>query len=285
MRLANLAGRAALVTGDGSASVDLETASDGKFSSSVQEAIERFGEVRSFAESCSFDQAQEVDRSQLGPPSACPRQVFGVALNYRQHAQETGSVQPSQPLVFTKFASCIAGPDALVGHPGGSVDWEAELVVVIGRLARSVGVPEAWDFVAGVTVGQDISERELQHAGSPPQFSLGKSYPNFGPTGPWLVTKDDLSDPDDLEIGCFLNGEQVQKARTSEMIFSVAELVSRLSQIVSLFPGDLIFTGTPAGVGSGRSPQRFLSVTDQLVTYIQDIGEIRNAVVSAAGVA
>lgn len=282
MRLANLGGRAALVSGDGPAAIDLETASNGKFSSSPQNAIERFDEVRSFAEGCSWASAAPLDRRQLAAPSPSPRQIFAIGLNYREHATETGSVLPSQPLVFTKFASCLAPPDAEVEHSGGSMDWEAELVVVMGRVAREVAVSEAWSAVAGVTVGQDISERELQHAGHPPQFSLGKSHPNFGPTGPWLVSRDELSDPDDLEIGCLLNGEQVQKSRTSEMIFPVAELVAHLSRVVTLLPGDLIFTGTPAGVGSGRSPQRFLAVDDKLTTYVQDIGEIHNVVVAGS---
>ncbi len=188
---------------------------------------------------------------------------------------------PTSPLVFTKFASSLGGPDVDVEHPGGSLDWEVELVV-IGRRAHRIAAADAWSHVAGVTVGQDISERELQHAGTPAQFSLGKSYPNFGPIGPWLVTPDEFDDPDDLELGCLLNGQQVQKARTSDMVFSVPELMSRLSMVTPLLPGDIIFTGTPSGVGMGATPSRFLAVSDTLLSYVQGIGEIRNTIVTRA---
>jgi len=146
--------------------------------------------------------------------------------------------------------------------PPGQVDWEVELVAVIGRHGHRVSREQAWDYVAGLSVGQDISERVLQLSGAPAQFSLGKSYPGFAPIGPVVVTPDELLDKDDLELGCSINGEQVQKGRTSEMVFSVPELVSRLSAVTPLLPGDVIFTGTPAGVGLGRSPQRFLAAGD-----------------------
>jgi 2,4-didehydro-3-deoxy-L-rhamnonate hydrolase len=151
-----------------------------------------------------------------------------------------------------------------------------ELVVVIGQEARSVPAVRAWDYVAGLSVGQDISERILQLAATPPQFSLGKSYPGFGPVGPWLITIDELPDPDDLELGCAINGEQMQHGRTGHLIFGVSDLIEHLSAATPLLPGDLIFTGTPSGVGLGREPQRWLVPGDVLTSYISGIGEMRH---------
>ena len=149
--------------------------------------------------------------------------------------------------MFTKWASCLTGPVTTVELPkGGHTDWEVELVVVMGRFAYRVAQEQAWDHVAGVTVGQDLSERITQFREPSPQFSLGKSLPGFGPTGPWLVTPDELEDRDDLELGCAINGEQMQKGRTGDFVFSVPALISKLSQKIPLLPGDILFTGTPA---------------------------------------
>jgi 2-keto-4-pentenoate hydratase/2-oxohepta-3-ene-1,7-dioic acid hydratase in catechol pathway len=185
--------------------------------------------------------------------------------------------------VFTKFASCINGPSGEITlPPGGHTDWEVELAVIIGPAAHRVAAASAWEHVAGLSVGQDVSERILQMATKPPQFSLGKSYPGFGPVGPWLVTPDEFSNPDDLELGCSVNGEQMQKARTRDLIVAVPELIEQLSQVTPLLPGDIIFTGTPSGVGMGRSPQRWLAPGDVLTTYIEGIGEMRHTFVAAS---
>jgi 2-keto-4-pentenoate hydratase/2-oxohepta-3-ene-1,7-dioic acid hydratase in catechol pathway len=181
--------------------------------------------------------------------------------------------------VFTKFVTSIAGPFCDVALPPGNVDWEVELVAVIGRHAAHVSEDAAWSHVAGLTVGQDISERALQMVGSVPQFSLAKSFPGFTPMGPWLVTVDEFDDPDDLELSCAIDGEQMQKGRTSELIFSVPALIAELSAVLPLLPGDVIFTGTPAGVGLGRSPQRFLRAGELLTSSIQGIGEMRQRLV------
>ncbi len=157
-------------------------------------------------------------------------------------------------------------------------------MAVIGSHAHRVGEDEAWDHVAGLTVGQDISERILQAAGPSPQFSLAKSLPGFGPMGPWLVTPDEFSDRDDLELGCSINGEQMQKGRTRDLIFSVPALVSKLSHKLPLLPGDVLFTGTPAGVGLGRDPQRWLTPGDELVSYVSGIGELRQRFVAASAI-
>jgi 2-keto-4-pentenoate hydratase/2-oxohepta-3-ene-1,7-dioic acid hydratase in catechol pathway len=182
--------------------------------------------------------------------------------------------------VFTKFRSCLAGPSATIELPSDKVDWEVELVAVIGRPADRVPEEKAWSCVAGVMVGQDLSERTVQLAGPVPQFSLGKSFPGFGPIGPWLVTPDELADRDDLRLRCSVDGRVLQDGRTRDMIFSVPELVARISAVCLMMPGDLIFTGTPSGVGMGRQPPEFLRPGTTLVSTIDGLGELRNALVA-----
>jgi 2-keto-4-pentenoate hydratase/2-oxohepta-3-ene-1,7-dioic acid hydratase in catechol pathway len=205
-----------------------------------------------------------------------PRQVFAIGLNYRDHAAESGLPAPDVPVVFTKYPTSITGPSAAVALPSDFVDWEAELVAVIGARAEHVKAADAWSHVAGLTVGQDLSERKVQLAGPAPQFSLGKSYPGFGPIGPAIVTLDEIADVDNLEISCLLDDEVLQKGRTSDLIFSIPELVEHISAICPMLPGDLIFTGTPAGVGGARTPNRFLTPGSALITAIEGIGELRN---------
>ena len=278
MRVGNLAGRLVIITGAGA--IDVATASDGRFDADPQAVYDRWPEFVGWAASAD-GAAQSYDRDQLGGPAPAPRQSFGIGLNYRDHVAESGLGVPDQPSVFTKFPSCITGPYGdVVLPPGGHTDWEVELVVVIGVAARHVAESDAWSHVAGLTVGQDISERISQLAGAPAQFSLGKSFPGFGPTGPWLVTIDEFANPDDLELGCSVNGDQMQKARTSYLIISVPQLIAKLSAVVTLLPGDIIFTGTPAGVGMGRDPQRWLAPGDEVVSYVEGIGELRQRFVA-----
>ena len=278
MRVGNLAGRLVIITGAGA--IDVATASDGRFDADPQAVYDRWPEFVGWAASAD-GAAQSYDRDQLGGPAPAPRQSFGIGLNYRDHVAESGLGVPDQPSVFTKFPSCITGPYSdVVLPPGGHTDWEVELVVVIGVGARHVAESDAWSHVAGLTVGQDISERISQLAGAPAQFSLGKSFPGFGPTGPWLVTIDEFANPDDLELGCSVNGDQMQKARTSYLIISVPQLIAKLSAVVTLLPGDIIFTGTPAGVGMGREPQRWLGPGDEVVSYAEGIGELRQRFVA-----
>nr|WP_241732460.1 fumarylacetoacetate hydrolase family protein [Galbitalea soli] len=213
-----------------------------------------------------------LDPERLGAPVPRPRQVFAIGVNYTEHAAEAGYPSDSVPVTFTKFPSCIVGPDHVVELPSESVDWEIELVVAIARTAHRVSAADAWSHVAGVTIGQDLSERVIQMVGTKPQFSLGKSFPGFGPTGPWLVTPDELPDRDDLELRCELDGERVQTGRTSQMIYTVPQLIERLSAVVPLLPGDLIFTGTPSGIGNARTPKRFLQPEERLTSAIDGIG-------------
>ena len=271
MRLANVAGRAALVVEDGI--VDVAAASHGALPSDPQLLYERWDDVRALAERVTTA-AAPLDLHALQAPVTSPRQVFAIGMNYAAHAAEAGVETPTFPPTFTKFPTCLTGPDATVELPSGFVDWEVELVVVIGRLAYEVTVGQGWSHVAGLTVGQDLSERIVQTRPPAPQFSLGKSFPGFGPIGPWVVTPDELENPDDLALGCTVNGEEVQKSRTADLIFGVDALVHHLSSITPLLPGDLIFTGTPSGVGATRTPPHFLAPGDELVSTIEGIGTI-----------
>lgn len=275
MRIANLAGRLALVV-DGLA-VDVEQASGGLFTADPQAVYERWEEFRVWAAQTPLPDGNVFDLARLDAPAPAPRQLVAAGLNYRDHAAEAGFALPdSMPPVFTKFVSSISGPvTEVVLPPDGHTDWEIELVVVIGTRAHHVTADAAWNHVAGLTAGQDISERITQLEGPSPQFSLGKSFPGFAPTGPWLVTPDEFADPGDLELRCTVNGEEVQKSRTSDMIFPVPDLIARLSSVMPLLPGDVIFTGTPAGVGLAQNPQRWLAPDDELVSTIEGIGELR----------
>ncbi|MFI6582701.1 fumarylacetoacetate hydrolase family protein [Embleya sp. NPDC050493] len=264
--------------------MDVATLGDGRFGPDPQAVYRRWDEFRAFVAAADLDSAEGVplDEDRLGPPVPQPRQVFAVGLNHRDHADESCSEVPAEPVVFTKFPACLTGPRAtVVLPPGGHVDWEVEPVAVIGREAYQMAVEEAWSRVAGLTLGQDISERITQMAATPAQFALGKSFPGFGPIGPWVVTPSEFDDPDDLTLDCRLNGEEVQKGRTRDMIFTVPELIHRLSRVTPLLPGDLVFTGTPAGVGMGRSPQRWLADGAALVGSVTGIGELRQRFVAA----
>jgi 2,4-didehydro-3-deoxy-L-rhamnonate hydrolase len=223
-----------------------------------------------------------VDAAHLGAPTPAPRQVFAVGLNYAEHAEESKMARPDTPPVFTKFRTSITGPNATVTLPSNTVDWEVELVVAIGRGGVRIAESDAWTHVAGLMVGQDLSERVVQLAGPAPQFSLGKSYPGFAPLGPALVTADEFNDPEDLELGCALDGEVLQQGHTSQMIFGVAELIARISAVCPLLPGDVIFTGTPSGVGGARIPPRYLPPGSTLTSFVAGVGELRNHFVAAA---
>jgi 2,4-diketo-3-deoxy-L-fuconate hydrolase len=271
MRIGNLAGRAVIVTDDGA--IDIHASSDGRFGPDPQSIFDAWDDVVAWATTCTAPGAP-YDADDLQAPSPMPRQSFGIGLNYRKHADESGVPYPEFPPTFTKFPSCITGPNATVALPSGNVDWEVELVVVIGRRAEHVNAADAWSYVAGLTVGQDLSERVVQTRPPVPQFSLGKSFPGFGPTGPWIVTVDSVPDPDDLALSCTLAGETMQDSRTGDLIFPVPELIEKLSAITPLLPGDVIFTGTPSGVGMARTPPRFLQPGEVLVSTIEAIGSI-----------
>ena len=276
MRVANADGRAVLVVDDGI--VDIATASGGALPTDPQLLYERWDDVRALADRVQGPE-EPFELSALQAPVPRPRQVFAIGMNYAAHAAEAGVEAPEFPPTFTKFPTCLTGPDATVALPSAFVDWEVELVAVIGSAAHEVEVGKGWSHVAGLTVGQDLSERIVQTRPPAPQFSLGKSFPGFGPTGPWVITPDELDDPDDLALGCTVNGEEVQKSRTSDLIFGVDALIHLLSSITPLLPGDLIFTGTPSGVGGTRTQPRFLAPGDELVSTIEGIGTIHTHLV------
>jgi 2-keto-4-pentenoate hydratase/2-oxohepta-3-ene-1,7-dioic acid hydratase in catechol pathway len=238
------------------------------------DAFDRWDEVLDVAAAVAGAETTTVAATDLGPPAPRPRQVFAIGLNYAAHAAESGQPVPEHPTTFTKFPTCITGPHAEVALPSSSVDYEIELVVVIGRRAERAPAATAWGLVAGLMVGQDLSERVVQMRPPAPQFSLGKSFPGFGPTGPWLVTPDEFDDPDDLALTCRLNAEVVQSSRTSDLIFSVPEIIERVSAITPMLPGDLVFTGTPSGVGMGRTPPRYLAPGDVVESTIEGVGTI-----------
>ena len=281
MRIATVRQRLCLIQAGGA--IDVQAASDGRFGPDAAAIYPRWAEFTEWAASAALPGPQPYANEDLGSPSPSPRQVFGIGLNYSDHVAESGFDKPDTlPPVFTKFPSCITGPYCDITLPdGGHTDWEVELAVIIGTTAHEVPAATAWEYVAGLSVGQDVSERILQMATKPPQFSMGKSYPRFGPVGPWLVTTDEFDNPDDLELGCRVNGEQMQKARTSQLIFGVPELIEQLSRVTPLLPGDVIFTGTPSGVGLGRTPQRWLQPGEVLTSYIEGIGEMRHTFVAA----
>lgn len=272
MNIANCNGRASIVLGDEIA--DVEHASGGRFGSDPMGIFDDWPGFMEFASTLTAGTGPLVE-ADLRNPVPRPRQVFAIGLNYRSHAAESGMAIPEVPATFTKFPAALAGPFDDVEIVGGSVDWEVELVAVIGAVADRVAEPDAWSHIAGLAVGQDISDRHLQFAAGA-QFSLGKSRRGYGPIGPWIVTVDAFTDPDDLALGCSVDGEQVQDARTTDLVFSVPRLVAELSGVLPLLPGDVIFTGTPAGVGVARQPARFLQPGQVLESWIEGIGTIRN---------
>lgn len=276
MKIVNMHDRLGVVLGD--RVVDVANASGARFGPDVQDVYEQWESFRDWAAHLpETEDSSPLEEAALGAPAPRPRQVFAIGLNYLDHATESAMEVPTDGMVvFTKFPSSIVGAAADIEVPPGSVDFEAELVVIIGKRAHRISVNDAWDHVAGLTVGQDISERELQLRPPSPQFNLGKSFPGFAPMGPQLVTPDEFDNPDDLEIGCTLNGVEMQRSQTKLMIFPVAEIIARLSATLPLLPGDVIFTGTPAGIGWAREPKVLLKPGDELVTTIEKIGSIRN---------
>lgn len=214
----------------------------------------------------------------LAPVVVAPRKIVCVGLNYRTHILELDRGVPEAPTLFSKFALALTGPydDLVLPAVSDQVDWEAELGVVIGTPARDVTPEQALDHVAGYTVVNDVSMRDWQWRTT--QWLAGKTFEATTPVGPVLVTPDEVDHARDLAIDCWVDDEQVQSARTSDLLFSVAELIADLSRIMTLEPGDLLATGTPGGVGAGHDPQRWLRPGETLRTTIEGIGELRNAI-------
>ncbi|MCB1454049.1 MAG: fumarylacetoacetate hydrolase family protein [Rhizobiaceae bacterium] len=217
----------------------------------------------------------------IGAPVSRVGHFIAIGLNYADHAAETGAAIPKEPIVFSKAPSCLSGPNDNVVLPRGSVktDWEVELAVVIGKRGEYIEQSEALDYVLAYALCNDVSEREYQ-AERGGQWIKGKSAPTFGPLGPWMVTPDEISDPQALEMFLDVNGEKAQRGNTATMIFPVAELISYLSRFMRLEPGDVITTGTPPGVGLGRKPPLFLKAGDTMRLGIDGLGEQSQTVVA-----
>ncbi|HZP40244.1 MAG TPA: fumarylacetoacetate hydrolase family protein [Candidatus Binatia bacterium] len=280
VRLANRNGRAVVLVDGGT--VDVERASGGRLPADPSAALRAWDALAEWARGRRAGDADAaLDERALGPPVPRPAKVFAIGLNYREHAREAHLELPKQPMVFTKFPSCLVGPRADVVLSSAYCDWEVELVVVVGRGGRRIPEARALEHVAGYMVGQDVSDRRLQFSDQPAQFSLGKSIDTFGPTGPAVVSLDAVRDPNDLALSCDVGRERMQDARTSDMIFPVPALVAYLSAHCTLEPGDLVFTGTPAGVGSTRTPRRYLCAGEVVTSTIEGLGTMVNRCVEA----
>ena len=272
-------GRAVLVTDSLASYVDIEKVSGKKLPSEPMACLERWSEVCSLAGSLESAEASELttlDLNKLDCPVPRPRQIFAIGINYKAHAAEMNNPLPKEPLVFTKFQSSLNSPNGELTLVGEKCDFEAELVAVIATGGRNISASKAWDHVAGLCVGQDVSDRALQYTNTPPQFSLGKSRAGFTPIGPWITDAATLATRANLELTCRVSGEIMQHTQTDDMIFEIPEIISYLSSICELFSGDVIYTGTPSGVGAGRTPQRFLRSGDVIETTIQDLGTLTN---------
>ena len=278
MRIANVEGRGSLII-DGRV-VDVESATSGRISSAPMELIDLRNHPL-MAELASVDGCDDISESRLGPPVPNPGKVIAIALNYRSHAEEANKPIPTEPHVMVKFSTCITGPyDDVLMHDLEMVDYEVELVLAIGRHGTRIPSTSAWDHISGLTVGNDVSDRNEQFRPPIKQFSMAKSYDRFGPIGPVLVTPDDLPDRDDLEISLKVDGEPRQHARTSDFIFPVPFLIEWLSRYVTLEVGDLIFTGTTGGVGDSMDPPTYLRNGQIVEASIEGIGKIRNRFVT-----
>lgn len=285
MHIGTVNNRAFLIrtTGDQVGGLDIEETSRGRFSSQTAGLLSDWAALQEWASSVDFKDAgvRTLEAHELQAPIASPRQVFAIGMNYKDHAAEVNLELPTTPAVFTKYASSLTGALDTVELPSDSVDWEVELVAVIGTGGRDIPESSALEHVAGYMVGQDLSDRALQFAGGgAPQFSVAKSYKGFAPTGPWITSSDEIADPGNLSMTCSRSDQILQHGSTSNLVFDLPYLIHHLSSIVELYPGDLIFTGTPDGVGYGRSPQQYLVPGDELISSIQGLGEIRQRFVS-----
>lgn len=273
-RLANVDDRAVLVDGD--AYHDLEACSGGALGPDLMAAVAAHRQLHDLAAGLGGRAPDgRLAEVELGAPVPRPTNVFAIGLNYRSHAAESGFTdEPAAPVVFTKFPTCVCAPGTDVVLEADSVDYEVELVVAIGTPGKDIAAADAWSHVAGVTIGQDISDRALQFAAKPPHFDLAKSRDTYGPIGPVLVSPDAFDDPDDITLTCEVNGERRQHASTKDMFFGVPALVAYLSSILTLRAGDLIFTGTPDGVGMAR--RELLRAGDVITSTVEGVGSFTN---------
>jgi 2-keto-4-pentenoate hydratase/2-oxohepta-3-ene-1,7-dioic acid hydratase in catechol pathway len=258
-------------------------AHDPRLPGSVKLALEQgAAALQSFGPSIEAGPGVPLSEVKLLPPVLDPQKIICVGLNYADHAAETGATAGDEPVIFCKFPTTLRAPEASIELPPESnqVDYEAELVVVIGRKARRVTRDQAWEHIAGYACGHDVSARDWQKNKPGKQWLLGKSFDTFAPLGPWLATGDEVTNPGALKIELRLNGQVMQSSSTSQLIFPIDFLVSYLSHACTLLPGDLIYTGTPAGVGVARTPPVFLKPGDVAEVTIEGLGTLRNPVVA-----
>jgi len=263
--------------------VDLR-AVEGSLPDSIHEILKQPDGLRQAEAAMKTGQEKQAFISgDLQAPIAAPQKVLCIGLNYREHARETNAEIPSEPVCFGKYANTIGGPGSDIVLPTVSqeVDYEAELVVIIGKPAKNVSEEKALDYVAGYTVGNDVSARDWQKGRPGGQWMLGKTPDTFAPIGPYLVTSDEVGDPGQLAISLTLNGKTMQESSTSDLIFGIERIIAHLTQLMTLQPGDLIFTGTPSGVGVARDPQVFLKPGDQVSVTIEKLGTLSNPVVGS----
>lgn len=272
-RLANVDNRAVLVEGDHY--YDVEALSGGSVSSDPMVALGAGPELAALSAGLgAASPTGALADVTLSAPVPRPRSSIAIGLNYQKHAEEADMEVPENPMVFTKFPSCIVGPTDAVELRGDMVDYEGELVAVIGTAGKDIAEADAYDHIAGFTIGQDISDRPAQFMATPPHFDLGKSFDTYGPLGPWVVSCDEFADPNDIGLRTIIDGEVLQDDRTSNLIFNVPYLVSFLSHIMSLEVGDLIWTGTPDGIGFTQG--KLLRDGQVITTEIDGIGSIVN---------
>ena len=272
-KLANVNGKSSLIFGE--SYYDINTISQGKISSEPSEVLDSLNDLHELSSKIdNYEATGLIESSLLGAPITNSRNCFAVGLNYKAHAEESGMEIPPFPMVFTKHTSCIVGPFEDIQMRSDIVDYEAELVVVIGKKGKNITIDNAWEHVAGLTVGQDISDRAVQFHATPPQFNLGKSFDTFGPIGPFLVSPDLVTNKDSVQIECYVNDELRQESSTDDLIFTVPDIISYISEFLTLTPGDLIFTGTPSGVGATQG--KLLKHGDIVTTSIKEIGTIKN---------
>ena len=272
-KLANIKGRAALLNEE--SFYDLEKISEGNLSHDTTNALFHLEELDELNNKLNdLEETGKISEADFDAPVSFPKNCYAIGLNYRNHAEEANMTIPEVPMVFTKHTSCLVGATADVEMRSNYVDYEAELVVVIGLSGKDISKDQAWNHVAGLCVGQDISDRPAQFASTPPMFNLGKSFDTFGPMGPALVSPDSLPNKESLVIECKVNDETRQNANTDDLIFDVPTIISYLSEIVTLNTGDVIFTGTPGGVGVSQG--KFLKDGDIITTSIKGLGSLIN---------
>jgi 2,4-didehydro-3-deoxy-L-rhamnonate hydrolase len=286
MRFANLHGRGVLVTVDATGSdraIDIERATNGRLGSdpAMYVDLDNHPALAELAAAVLPADWPVLDLAALQAPVPRPPKGLGVGLNYRTHVVESGRALPTEPHLFGKTDNCVCGPFDDIVAPAGreEIDYETEVVIVFGRTCKGVAAADAWAYIAGVTGGQDISDRGEQFRLPIKQFTIAKSYDTFGPTGPFLVTPDEFDDRDALELTGVVSGEVMQTANTNDLIFSIPALVEWLSRYMTFGPGDLVWTGTPGGVGEARTPPRWLRDGDIVETTISGVGTMRNRVV------